>query len=551
MADTPWLREDTPNPDIEILRRLKFWVDLIPGPPQPYDHDPHREPDPRAPFRARLDGAMYCRGCSLEGVVKVIVDALANGNPDSRQAAAGLLGCVANAIAETSAPVTSIILDALTALIEALKKEENCCTCEAEIDAIIHFAPHDGVRVVRALVGLAMEAGTDPKLRQRALMTLRKCAAEVAEVVALVWGELLSLLEDKEALVRRETCMTLGALGKDGVAIIPALEKVVVEDNEPSVQREAARALAALCADAKSTTAFEDLKDSATQMRVLSVFAGIGKDGESLRKNLVARWVTQPTDRIPASPAEMIETTAEAQFTPPVISTQQDGSDSDAEISRNIFRKVGVSWNIRYAGGALFAVPDAVGLHYIAYLLNHHGQPVPVLKLRGEYSATQLDATSRTVSGAKQASASAISLATDDADEQRGSRSSRQRHRPPRDDVGIMPDGEALKAFHDRLKKIPEELEKARKIGNESQIEKLERERTFILKAIRAAQGPGKHGRISVELKRVRDAVRKAISESIEKISLADPILGTHLKHCIRSGDLFSYEPERPFFWDA
>jgi hypothetical protein len=163
--------------------------------------------------------------------------------------------------------------------------------------------------------------------------------------------------------------------------------------------------------------------------------------------------------------------------------------------------------------------------------------------LRGEYTATRADATSRTVSGAKQAAASAIDNSAGAAE--------RQCHHPLRDDGGTLPDKEALKAFQNRLEEIRDELEKARELADESQTEKLEREWVDIQAEIRKAQGPGKRGPLSVDTKNVRNAVRKAIKESIEKTSGSDPNLGTHLRNCIHLHDRFSYEPEKHISWDA
>ena len=289
MADTPRRLEDIPNPEIEILRLLKFQVDMIPAPPPPWKEkqEPLRKPDPREPFRAAIDQAMYGRGRSLERVLAVILDRLTGDNADCRRTAARLLECIANAITKTSAPVTSSILAALIAIIEALKSEQDYDVCAAEIDAIIQFVPYDGVRVARALMDLAMELGTDPELRQRVIAALRECPPDVVSVMLC---NLLSLLNDKEVLIRRETCKTLGSLGEDGVAAIVRLVIVGCGDNDPSVQREAARALTRLCAESRGKKRLERLKDAARRTRVLNLLASIGEEGRTLRSALVKQW---------------------------------------------------------------------------------------------------------------------------------------------------------------------------------------------------------------------------------------------------------------------
>jgi hypothetical protein len=67
-----------------------------------------------------------------------------------------------------------------------------------------------------------------------------------------------------------------------------------------------------------------------------------------------------------------------------------------------VFRMVGDSWNIRYGEGALFAMEDAVGLHYIAHLLGHRGQRFPVEELRSIQTARMAGSSSRTKRGAVQ-----------------------------------------------------------------------------------------------------------------------------------------------------
>jgi hypothetical protein len=76
--------------------------------------------------------------------------------------------------------------------------------------------------------------------------------------------------------------------------------------------------------------------------------------------------------------------------------------DDPAMLPDYLFRKKGKQWNIRFAGGEMFSMNDLVGLHYIAYLLQHRKEQIPISRLRETYlaqkGAAEARPTTRTVS---------------------------------------------------------------------------------------------------------------------------------------------------------
>jgi len=216
------------------------------------------------------------------------------------------------------------------------------------------------------------------------------------------------------------------------------------------------------------------------------------------------------------------------------IQSQDDGTaGKDALASENIFRKVGDSWNMRYAGGDLFAMSDATGLFYIAYLLGRPNSPTPTRILRDAYASQQIDPCSRSYKGAREM---ASSQSEDGPSYVR--------------DAGDVLDPQAMKQYRDRLDELKQERQTAQSMNDETQLSTIDKECGFIESELDRATGlGGQRKRVSAEEKKARDAVLKAINEILEKISEQDPDLERHLRNSIQMKDLLSYEPEKSVSW--
>jgi hypothetical protein len=94
------------------------------------------------------------------------------------------------------------------------------------------------------------------------------------------------------------------------------------------------------------------------------------------------------------------------------------------------------------------------------------------------------------------------------------------------------------------LSSIEEELEQAELWSDLGRIDHLTAERDALLEQLAAASGlGGKLRGTGSTLERARVAATKAIATAIDRISLADPELGRHLRSSIRTGSECSYRP--------
>lgn len=197
-----------------------------------------------------------------------------------------------------------------------------------------------------------------------------------------------------------------------------------------------------------------------------------------------------------------------------------------------VFRMVGDSWNIRYGDRELFAIEDAVGLHYIAHLLERPGQRFPVDELRSIQNARRGEGLGRTKRGAEQA------VATGSSDELQIAK----------DDE--LASSEAIRKIREKISEIESDLEKARPLDNENEIRRLEGELENHNKWLLSLLRPGGMARTFSGHRRIRNAVRKSILESMFKIGKKDKSLELHLQNSIKLEDLFSYEPDHDVPWN-
>ena len=165
--------------------------------------------------------------------------------------------------------------------------------------------------------------------------------------------------------------------------------------------------------------------------------------------------------------------------------------------------------------GALTAIRDAKGLHYLRIMLQRPGADIAAIDL------------SDTVAGHP------------------GTRAADG-------GVGEMLDKQALSAYRRRLTEIDADLNEARSWADTGKAAKLAAERDALLDQLRVATGLRGPRRVSGSShERARIAVRKAIAHAIDRIAAADPSLGRLLSDTVSTGAICRYDPDpdRPVQW--
>ena len=165
--------------------------------------------------------------------------------------------------------------------------------------------------------------------------------------------------------------------------------------------------------------------------------------------------------------------------------------------------------------GAVAAVREVRGLHYLRIMLQRPGADIPAIDL------------SDAVAGHPGAGAAGGG-------------------------VGEVVDKQALSAYRRRLAQIDADLDEARSWADSGRAANLAAERDALLDQLRAATGLGGRPRVTgTAHERARIAVRKAIASAIERVAAADPSLGRLLSDTVTTGAICRYDPDpdRPVHW--
>jgi hypothetical protein len=158
--------------------------------------------------------------------------------------------------------------------------------------------------------------------------------------------------------------------------------------------------------------------------------------------------------------------------------------------------------------GAVTAIRDVKGLHYLRIMLQRPGTDIPAIDL------------SDAVAGHPGAGAAGP-------------------------DVGEVLDKQALSAYRRRLAEIDADLDEARSWADTGRAAKLAAERDALLDQVRAATGLGGRPRLPGSVhERARIAVRKAIVNAIGRVAAADPPLGRLLSDTVATGAICRYDPD-------
>jgi hypothetical protein len=165
--------------------------------------------------------------------------------------------------------------------------------------------------------------------------------------------------------------------------------------------------------------------------------------------------------------------------------------------------------------GAVTAIRDVKGLHYLRIMLQRPGADIPAIDLS---DAVAGHPGAGVVGG----------------------------------DMGEVLDKRALSAYRRRLAEIDADLDEARSWVDTGRAAKLAAERDALLDQVRAATGLGGRPRVPGSVhERARIAVRKAIVNAVDRVAAADPPLGRLLSDTVTTGAICRYDPDpdRPVRW--
>jgi len=105
-------------------------------------------------------------------------------------------------------------------------------------------------------------------------------------------------------------------------------------------------------------------------------------------------------------------------------------------------------------------------------------------------------------------------------------------------------DGAAVREYQRRLGVLRDEIDAASQRGDDRAVQRMQSERKWILSELADATGLGGRTRgFPDEAERARIAVGKAIRRAIDRITVADPLIGDHLRTAVHTGVRCSYQP--------
>ncbi|MDQ4132894.1 MAG: AAA family ATPase [Actinomycetota bacterium] len=208
-----------------------------------------------------------------------------------------------------------------------------------------------------------------------------------------------------------------------------------------------------------------------------------------------------------------------------LLESPRKGSGDPAP-ETGVFILEGEYWAIEY-GGVDARVRDSKGLRYLARLLRAPGQELHALDLVvGEGRPARASGAVRqegleTVAGG---------------------------------DAGAVLDATAKAAYKRRLTELREELDEATQHHDVGRVEKAQAEMDFLMAELSAAVGLGGRDRKAAsDAERARQSVTRAIKGAVERIAVAHPALGEHLRTTVRTGIYSSYapDPRAPIQWTS
>ena len=188
----------------------------------------------------------------------------------------------------------------------------------------------------------------------------------------------------------------------------------------------------------------------------------------------------------------------------------------------NVFRLDGEYWTVAFEGRVV-TLRDSKGMHDLGALLADPGRERHVLDLWSDSAGPGTGPARAAAEGLRQAAGP----------------------QPVIDDV-------ARNQYRRRLTELDQEIAEAADRGDSVAAASASQERDHLVGQLTAAYGlGGRARRIPDEAERARKAVRRRISDALNRIENANPALGRHLRHSIHTGVYCSYTPERDIRWDT
>jgi hypothetical protein len=228
-----------------------------------------------------------------------------------------------------------------------------------------------------------------------------------------------------------------------------------------------------------------------------------------------AWWLRRLPPAVPKQRATVVRGGGRSAEAPPAVA-RPGAVQPEAVQPEAVHLRPGVD-GIWWVGreGAVTAIRDVKGLHYLRIMLQRPGADLPAIDL------------SDAVAGHPGAGAAG-------------------------GDLGEVLDKQALSAYRRRLAEIDADLDQARSWADTGRAAMLTAERDALLGQLRGATGLGGRPRAPGSAhERARIAVRKAIVNAIVRVAAADPSLGRLLSDTVTTGGVCRYDPDpdRPVQW--
>jgi len=211
-------------------------------------------------------------------------------------------------------------------------------------------------------------------------------------------------------------------------------------------------------------------------------------------------------------------------------------SESMADF-KNVFRRSGDDWEIRYAGGSKNLYSNLDGLFYIHQLISCPNQGLLPSELRAAHAQFAAPQSTRVALRGNSTGDSEFQAEKD--------------YRDAASDIGPVLDKQAKEELGERLAEIKKEIENCRKRNDDVGESELEKEKEFIVQQLKSSTGLGGGDvMISPAGKKARDAVRNAMKRAVSKISEKDIDCAAHLRNSLRYEEVIKYQPEQSVDWE-
>lgn len=179
---------------------------------------------------------------------------------------------------------------------------------------------------------------------------------------------------------------------------------------------------------------------------------------------------------------------------------------------RNVFRRAGSHWDVRFEGGEVFHLEDTLGARYLAHLLQHPGEVISAFDLE-------------------------VAICPDKANAR------------ARDSIQEQLDPETVRSYMRELSRLRVEREAATEDGDAARVERLDQEIEAVEAALRGSGGDGGDAG-----ERARGNVRKAIGKlrlRLSRGSQEEREFARHLLSFVSTGYECVYRQPRSRAWEG